>query len=271
MEALNGRFFEQYRQLVLAETGISTGDNKKEIFRLKIRKSMNEASMDTYDQYLKTLTNRDKDDQFYGFINNITTNTTEFFRESDHIGYLEKNMADILERNPDILRDRELRLWSAGCSSGQEALSLSMMLKEVLPPDVRVRILATDINTKVLRQASDGVYNNRECESIPAYYKRAYFTKSSGGMQVREDILKRVSYRFFNLMEDFNFKKKFHIIFCRNVMIYFGGDTQQQLVQKFHDSLQPGGLLFIGHSESLIYREHNFEHLGASVYRKPKR
>jgi chemotaxis protein methyltransferase CheR len=271
MDIVNGRFFEQYRQFVLSETGISTSDNKKEIFKLKIRKSMNEASMDTYDQHLKILTGNEKDEQFYGFINNITTNTTEFFREGDHFGLLKNSIPEILEQNPDILRDKEMRVWSAGCSSGQEALTLSMLLKEVLPSDVRVRILASDINTKVLKQASDGIYSQRECDSIPEHYRRSYFSKCSDGCQVRKDILERVRYRFFNLMEDFSFKKKFHIIFCRNVMIYFGSETQQQLVQKFYQSLRPQGLLFIGHAESLIYCDHGFEHLGASVYRKPKR
>jgi chemotaxis protein methyltransferase CheR len=154
------------------------------------------------------------------------------------------------------------------CSTGQEAYTLAIVLKEALPKDFSVKVLATDVSNRVLKVAIDGVYQEDSINDIDKSYLDRYFTKSQELFQVNDDIRKLVTFRQFNLMNQFPFSGNFDIIFCRNVMIYFNLETQKELLRKIYDCLSSGGLLFIGQSESILNKNHNFKHLKSTIYIK---
>jgi chemotaxis protein methyltransferase CheR len=203
-------------------------------------------------------------------LDKITTNHTYFMREAEHFNYFKNTVLPFLEKN---VSDRDLRIWCAGCSSGEEPYTLAMILDEYLGSSRLFwdkKILATDISNKVLEEAKKGVYDNKEIETIPAQWKLAYIKKLDEDSSVICDKLKEeVLFQKFNLMETvFPFRRRFHVIFCRNVMIYFDENTRRKLVNKFSDLLEPGGYLFIGHSEALNREETSLKYVIPAVYRK---
>ncbi len=267
MTEFSNSCFKKYTDLIYAETGISINPNKKQLLQMKLNKAMNKINMKSYDEYFELVTKNKKDIDFQQFVNHITTNTTHFFREINHFEFIKNNINFILENNPRIMNKKEIRVWSAGCSTGQEPITLSIVLGQCFNDRINVKILATDIDTKVLKKAVSGMYFESDYESIPKEYNK-YFKKINNGYKIKEDIYKKIVYRHFNLMDDFNFKKGFDMIFCRNVMIYFNNTVQETLINKFYNNIVPGGVLFIGHSESLINKKHNFKSLGPSMYIK---
>ncbi len=203
-------------------------------------------------------------------INKVTTNHTFFMREADHFEFFKEKVLPYLM---DTVRDRDLRIWSAGCSSGEEPYTLAMIINEFFGKSKLfwdTKILATDISTKVLEEAKKGIYSSEKVANLPPTWKLNYFKKLENDLYVIADKIKEeVIYRKFNLVEtSFPFKKKFHVIFCRNVMIYFNTDTKRELINKFYNCLEDGGYLFIGHSESLNRGETQFKTVMPSVYRK---
>lgn len=190
----------------------------------------------------------------------LTTNVTSFFRERHHFDALRDRLSEELAGRARA--GHRIRLWSAGCSTGQEAYSIAMVVLEALPdaPRYDIRILATDIDRKVLAQARAGTYDARQTESVPGPLLDSHFTRVSGtqgdrvgssAYRINEDLRQIVAFRELNLLKDWPMRKKFDAIFCRNVVIYFDRETQSALWRKFADSLHPGGLLFLGHSERI--------------------
>ena len=205
-----------------------------------------------------------------GLLDKITTNHTFFMREADHFSYFSDIVLPYLSSR---ITDKDLRIWCAGCSSGEEPYTLAMILDEYFGKDKQywdTKILATDISSKVLEEAKKGIYSNKEIETLPAKWRLSYTTKLNSEESIFIDKLRNeVIFRKFNLMESvFPFKKKFHVIFCRNVMIYFDDKTKHTLVNKYYDILEPGGYLFIGHSESLNREETSFKYIQPAIYRK---
>ncbi len=203
-------------------------------------------------------------------LDKITTNHTYFMREADHFIYFKDVVLPFLEKN---VVNRDLRIWCAGCSSGEEPYSLAMIMDEYFENSKQFwdkKILATDISSKVLEEAKKGIYKNKDLESLPERWKINYFNKlDMANSSIREKIKGEVIFRKFNLMEAvFPFKKKFHVIFCRNVMIYFDSKTRDKLVQQYSNLLEPGGYLFIGHSEALNRETTSLKYIMPSVYRK---
>ncbi len=203
-------------------------------------------------------------------ITRLTTNFTYFYREEHHFDFL-KNIAlpEILPR----VRDNSLGIWSAGCSSGEEPFTIAMLLDDYFGGNKRgmdTRVLATDISDRVLRIAQQGVYPEERMTKIPPTWKGKYFVHKEGpDYEVKPAIKKEVIYRKFNLMEpEFRFKQKFHVIFCRNVMIYFDNETRQALTKRFYDALLPGGYFFIGLSETLGKSYNGFKYVQPSIYQK---
>ena len=268
MTTLNENSFKKYCDFIYSETGISINPNKKQLLQMKLNKAMNKNNIKSYDEYFSLISNNTSTADFQKFVNYITTNTTQFFRENNHFKFIKENMNYILENNPRIMKDKEIRIWSAGCSTGQEPVTLSIILKECFNNEINLRILATDINTKVLKKAISGEYLDTDCSSLPREYMLKYFDKIDNVYKVKKEILSNIKYRQFNLTNKFNFKKGFDIIFCRNVMIYFNNASQEKLINKFYQHIVPGGLLFIGHSESLINKKHAFKNIGPSIYIK---
>ncbi len=183
-------------------------------------------------------------------LNKLTTNYTFFMREQDHLEYFKNNIIpDIVQRHQ---KDKNLAIWSAGCSTGEEPYNISMYLLDYLGPQASqwdTRVLATDISARALTEARRGVYDLPD--TIPPAWKKKYFVPSGGHFAVAPQIKNNVIFQTFNLMDPIRFKRKFDVIFCRNVMIYFDQPTKDALVQRFYDASVPGGYLMISYSENL--------------------
>ena len=203
----------------------------------------------------------------------ISTNLTSFFREPKHFAFLEKTVLPTILANTKS-QQKKLNIWSAGCSSGEEPYTLSICLNEFAKaqPQINFNIMATDISTKMLATAANGVYQASQVNTIAPDVLRRYFQRGQGNWarhyRLKPMIRKTIEFKRLNLMEPFPFSTKFQIIFCRNVMIYFDKETQNRLVNKYYDCLEPGGFLFIGHSESLMGTAHRFKYVQPTIYQK---
>ena len=199
----------------------------------------------------------------------LTTNYTFFMREKEHFDFLKESVFPYLESK---LEDKDIRIWSAGCSSGEEAYTIAMAIDDYFGPEKLfwdAKVLATDISTSMLNAAIKGVYDESRLEKLPEEWKRKYFKKlDEDTYGIKENIKNEVIFRVFNLLDEFPFKRKFHVIFCRNVMIYFNREARISLVGKFYDYLEIGGYLFIGHSESLNGISNDFKYVKPAIYRK---
>ncbi|MFH1077590.1 MAG: protein-glutamate O-methyltransferase CheR, partial [Pseudomonadota bacterium] len=197
-----------------------------------------------------------------------------FFREPVHFDFLTKSVYPKLFDREN--KNEHIRLWSAGCSTGEEPYTLAMtILKHLKSPanlDYDIKILGTDISTRVLQKAMAGIYSDSIMETVPESARNLFFKKikREEGMSyhISEQIANMTTFRRFNLTETFPFSNKFNVIFCRNVMIYFDRSTQQSLIDKFFNSLKPGGHFFIGHSESLTAVTHQFKYIVPTIYQK---
>lgn len=262
--------FEKYRAMIYQNFGIQFSSQKREIVITKVDKLMRKYNITSYDEYYQLLTKGANGEYWAEFADEITIHQTNFFRENNHFEFIRTNLRFILETNPRIMETNEIRVWSAGCSTGEEPYTLAMVLKEWLPDEVKIRILATDVSGRSVATAQRGVYPATIKKDMDPYFLMENFIPDGEHYQVKPGIKELVTFRLFNLMEAFPFKNTFDIIFCRNVMIYFDVPIQQELVKKFHDFLGKGGLLFIGHSESLINKQYSFKYIQPTVYQKEK-
>lgn len=205
-------------------------------------------------------------------VSRLTTNYTYFMREDQHYRYMQ---GVILPELSAAVRDKDLRIWSAGCSSGEESYTIAMVLADffggIVTPWEKT-VLATDISEKVLTTAREGIYTRESLERVPEYWKKAYFKKiDAETVQVVDDLRRQVQFARFNLMETrVPFRRKFHVIFCRNVMIYFDAPTKEALIQRFYDHIEPGGHLIVGMSENLQGKGTPFRQVQPSIYRKER-
>ena len=203
-------------------------------------------------------------------INKLTTNYTYFLREVEHYDYFKST---VLPHIMSTEKNKDMRIWSAGCSSGEEAYTIAMYVDEFLEGRRNgwdTKILATDISERVLSLAAEGVYLTESLEPLKPAWRNNYFTRvDNENSQVKENLRREILFRKFNLMEKYlPFKKKFHIIWCRNVMIYFDQQTKNELVERFYDATEPGGYLFIGHSESVARGETRYRYVMPAIYKK---
>ena len=258
----------KFSDLLYRTTGISTEEKKMHLLQTKLDRLINRKGFASYEDYWAMINSPANRAEFQEFLDTMTTNTTEFFRENDHFEFIQENFSRIRSQNPRIDRNREVVIWSSACSSGQEPVTLALVMLELLAGAYNVRILATDLDTVILQKAARGLYSMQECEGIPAKFLSKYFRKVDNDYQANEQVLSTISYRQFNLMNDFRFRHGFDFIFCRNVMIYFDNQTQEQLVNKFYQHLVPGGLLFMGHSESMVNKKHSYFHVAPAIWGK---
>lgn len=206
-------------------------------------------------------------------IDKLSTNHTFFFREIEHFNYLKDSVLPSLKQSEKF--EKDLRIWSAGCSSGEEAYTISMIVNEFLNSEKQMwdtKMLATDISENALNKAKIAIYTEQQLVNISNYLKTKYFEKiSEDKYSLKKCIRDEVIFRRFNFMnKQFPFKKKFHCIFCRNVMIYFDEPTKDKLVNKFYEMTEPGGYLFIGHSEFINKDSTKYKYISPSIYRKEK-
>ena len=205
-------------------------------------------------------------------VNFLTTNHTYFMREFEHFDFFRKQVLPWLKQR-EALRGKDLRIWCGAASSGEEPYMIAMVLADFFSLERKewdTKILATDLSTKVLKQAIAGVYTADQLKNLPEQWKRRFFQSLSGGAQYRvtDELKKEVIYRQFNLMSPFPFKKRLHTVFLRNVMIYFDDKTKQDLIQKVYDVMEPGGYLFIGTTETLDRSSTPFQIIQPSIFRK---
>ncbi|MCI8649690.1 MAG: protein-glutamate O-methyltransferase CheR [Anaerotruncus sp.] len=240
---------------------------KRTLIEGRLTNELRHRGFRSFKDYFNVLFNDKAGNETVTLLNKLTTNLSYFMRENEHFEFLRTQVLPYFERT----RHRELRIWSAGCSTGQEPYNTAIVLDEYFgtrKSQWDTRILATDISMKVLTQAKAGIYTAEDLKDLPAQWKQKYFIKQADGrFQVCERIRKEVIFRPLNLMEPFHFKKPMDLIFCRNVMIYFDGPTKQQLVNKYYDWTAPGGYLFIGHSES-IGNDTRYTYVQPAIYQK---
>lgn len=224
----------------------------------------------SYDEYMGKVEANPKGTEATDLINVLTTNHTYFMRESAHFDYMAK--VALPWAKAKAARDKDLRIWSAASSTGEEPYTLAMVVMDFFGLEHKAwdtRILATDVSTRVLEHASKGVYLKEEIAPLPPKWKQRYFKQiSEEEYRVKDELKNQLIYRQFNLMSPFPFKRKFHIVFLRNVMIYFPDDTKYQVISKIYDFMEPGGYLFIGTTESLNRSKTKFEYVQPSIYRK---
>ncbi|MCI2047901.1 MAG: protein-glutamate O-methyltransferase CheR [Faecalibacterium sp.] len=241
---------------------------KRLLIEGRLARELRAHNITTFSEYMNFLFADKTGEEMQRFLNRITTNHSFFGRENEHFEFLLRTALPYLEPR----RKNDLRIWSAGCSAGQEAYNIAMVMDEYFGPRKAqwdTTILATDISTKVLKTAQEGIYPAENLIGLPEAWRRKYFQAlADGNCQVAEKIRKEVVFRIFNLMNTFVYKKPFDIIFCRNVMIYFDAQTTARLVEKFYNATAEGGYLFIGHSES-INREHTkYTYIKPAIYQK---
>lgn len=226
-----------------------------------------------YNSFEEFMSKVDKDprgEEAKNLINVLTTNHTYFMRETIHFDYMRKIVLPYLKVKAAASKD--LRIWSAASSTGEEPYTIAMVLMDFFGLEHSMwdtKVLATDISTRVLEHAVKGVYLKEQIDPLPERWKKKYFMSLGGEeYQAKDELKKEVIFRRFNLMDSFPFKRKFHIIFLRNVMIYFQNDVKYQLLNKMYDFMEPGGYLFIGTTESLDKTKTRFEYIQPSIYRK---
>lgn len=266
------RYLDLFCEYLYKNMGIYIEDNKKNLLAQKLSKLMLDAGIDNAGEYYHFIVSppisEHQKDLKDIFIDTVTVHKTNFFRENNHFEFIQRNISEIIAASPSAKMTGELRIWSSACSTGEEAYTMSMLFKEILPSNIKAKILATDISPDAIRKALTGIYRFGPEDNITNYYINKYFTKTGDDWVISNDVKSHVTFRLFNLMDPFPFKNPFDIIFCRNVMIYFDKVVQEKIVNEFYRSLAPKGFLFIGHSESLIQLKHDFKYHEPTIYRK---
>lgn len=241
--------------------------NKRQLIESRMYTVLMEKKMESFSDYYKLIKQNDAK-EITVLLNKLTTNHTFFMREPAHFDFLKTVILPQVIKNNS---NKQIQIWSAGCSSGEEAYSTIMVIKEFLGSQSRqwdFRILATDISANAMEKAQNTTYDEDSLKNIDPSWIRKYFVFKDGMYQLKTEIKKEVDFKHFNLMDPILFYKKFDLIFCRNVMIYFDQMTKNTLVNKFYDVIKPGGYLFIGHSETIQRDQSEFKYIQPSVYRK---
>ena len=260
--------FEKFRNLIYKESGIHFSSTNRTILESRLRERIKIANVPTISAYYEFVLKNGE--ELKVLLDAVTTNLTRFFRNTAHFDTLEKYVIPDLLKHKSTRGDKEIRVWSAGCSTGEEPFTIGMVLKEILPPDYRIKIIASDLSLKSLMIGKEGFYNETRIVGIPDNYLAKYLEKKSNGYQIRDEIKNTIKFDYHNLKNDSG-QRNLDIIFCRNVLIYFDEPAQKAVVERFWDALSNHAFLFIGHSESLFGMNTKFEFVKtdwACIYRK---
>ena len=256
--------FRRVRRIAHERAGIAIPEGKEGLVRSRVMRRLRERQMASFNAYLDFAESERSGEEMVTLIDLLTTNKTEFFREPAHFDFLTNRII------PAVLEaGTPLRIWSAGCSTGEEPYTLSLLLHEVMPKRYDWRILATDLSTRVVASAKAGTYSAQALEEVTSQRRARWFVPTpDGGGTVVPELRAPISFANLNLMSSWPMRGPFQLILCRNVMIYFDKPTVTTLVSRFHALLAPGGHLFIGHSESLSPIEHRYRYVQPAVYAK---
>jgi chemotaxis protein methyltransferase CheR len=273
---LSPESFSRLARYITGELGIKMPDAKLTMVQGRLLRRVRELGLGSVDQYGEYFFSSASAEEREHLINAITTNKTDFFREPGHFDFLVRMALPSLVRAGSGSRGRPLKVWSAGCSSGEEAYTLAMLLSEfaLTRPGFDYAILGTDISTRVLERARSGIYPEPEIVPVPAELRRKYLWRSRSRLEalvrMAPELRRKVAFHQLNFMDgNYRIRDLFEIVFFRNVMIYFDRPTQQAVVGRICRNLAPGGYLFVGHSESLAGLDLPVNLVRTSVFRKP--
>lgn len=268
--------FQKIADLIYKHAGIKLKDTKRQLVRSRLKKRLRKLEINNFSDYYQRVQSDQTGEELSYLLQAISTNVTSFFREEKHFDYMrEVIIPELLEKYNTTSERTYLHFWSAACSTGQEPYTMAITLLENIPnpENYRIRILGTDISREALQSAKRGVYRMKDVEDVPQMIRDRYFnTVTVNGerkVQVTEEVREMVTYGYLNLNgNDFPFSKKFDLIFCRNVTIYFDNPVVQKLINKFERHMKSDGYLFMGHSESLAGIDHNLSFKKATIYQK---
>jgi chemotaxis protein methyltransferase CheR len=244
--------FKLFSHLVHQESGIIIREAKKEYLQARLQKRLQANNLSSFYRYYKLVTDKEQGKaELLDLVDSLTINETSFFRNRPQFDLFQNLVIPSLLRKKNQ-EERKLRLWSAGCSRGQEPYSIAMSVLAQIgcPPAWDIKVLASDISLRVLENAQKGIYNERDLDSVPPDLRSLFFERLEDAFRIRHHVRNLVVFDYHNLKHD-NGLRGLDVIFCRNVMIYFDREEQRRLVEKFYQSLSEGGYLFLGHAESL--------------------
>jgi len=272
MPSLNEQELSEISGYIRERYGVNLA-TKRMLVESRLGCYMQSKGFTSYGDYFEFVKNDPSGAEMANLINRITTNHTFFMRESDHLEFF---INEVLPWTQTLSDSKDVRIWCAGCATGEEPYGLTIHIFESLaarglsPRAIDTTILASDISEKALAIASEGVYPHDNLMAIPPAWIEKHFTNlGDGNFRVTPQMRSNVAFKKINLLDPFEVRKPYHTIFCRNVMIYFDSETRISVVKRFYDVLAPGGYLFIGHSESLTSFPNDFKYIRPSVYRKP--
>lgn len=271
LNVLTDKDFKFICKYVYQVAGIVLNDSKRQMVYRRLTRILRDRGFNSFHEYCDFLRANEQSEERY-FINAITTNLTSFFRENHHFEYLTNvELPQLIKSNSD----KRIRIWSSACSTGEEAYSIAMVVRKVLDQYLKtwdIKILATDIDCNVLVKAKSGVYQDKG-EQLSLIDKEKYFERGFGQnenkIRANHKLQSLITFKQLNLLHEWPMQGLFDVIFCRNVVIYFDKATQQELFLRYYQQLKPGGLLILGHSESLGQCQQYFENVGRTIFRKP--
>jgi chemotaxis protein methyltransferase CheR len=248
--------FESFRNLIYNESGIHFTQTNRSILEGRLREKLREKNIATPGEYFRKIST--DSGELRAFLDAVTTNLTRFFRNQPHFDALEKYVLPDLMKFKKPLGDFKIKIWSAGCSSGEEPYTIAMLLEDKLPQPWTFDIVASDLSLKMLMTAKEGFYDEHHIVGVPDAYLTRFFDKVTGGYRVKDDLKKKIRFDYHNLHNASTWRGM-DIVFCRNVLIYFDEAAQTAVVNRFYDSMSSHSYLFIGHSESLFGMDTKFQ------------
>lgn len=272
---LSDELFDKFARLIYKRTGLHYELNKKYYVQKRLEKRAESLEMDSLNEYYMLLKFADDESEFEKLVNELTVNETYFFRDFPQLRNFAEDVLPVFAREKG--NRKKIKIWSAACSTGEEPYTLSIILLEMLdePEEWDIQILASDINTDVLQKARIGLYESRSVRDVPPEYLEKYFTKRNDKYLINLNVKKPVSFRRINLMDrdEMSSISGCDFIFCRNCLIYFDDESRKSVLSSFYESLNPGGYIFLGHSESVgrITSAYKVRRIGDTiVYSRPK-
>ncbi len=260
--------FDMFRKVIYDESGITFSATNRSILDSRLKEKLREKRLESVEEYYRLVTSNKEEMKI--MLDSVTTNLTRFFRNQPHFDALVNYVIPHIIENKKKTGDTTIRIWSAGCSTGEEPYTIAMILADILPAPYKFQITASDISLKSLMVGQQGFYADARIVGIPDNYLQRFFNKVDGGYQVKSDLMQNIKFDYHNLRNDSG-ARNLDVVFCRNVLIYFDEAAQKSTIDRFWDSMGAHSYLFIGHSESLFGMETKFEFLKtdwACLYQK---
>jgi len=272
---LSDDLFDKFIKLIYKNTGLHYEYNKKYFVQKRIEKRAELLEMETLNEYFMILKFATDSAEFYRLINELTVNETYFFRDFPQLRNFAEDVLPIVAKEKE--NSKKIKIWCAACATGEEPYTLFIILQEMLekPEEWEIQILASDINTQVLQSAKMGIYESRAIKDVPPEYLEKYFTRRNDKYLVNLNVRKSVTFKRINLMDEYEMNNinGCDFIFCRNCLIYFDDESRKNVLANFYESMNPGGFMFLGHSESVgrISSAYKVKRIGDTItYSRPK-